>query len=246
VEEVYQRSPAEAIVAVASWTRATRLPVWRIHEVLRYARGLRRKRWERRAATVSLSRAGDRGPRGRYRTWLRPIRRGRDTVVPVGAAEAAARAGRSGRGPATRIGRGPLGRELLVFEVLAPARAPDGVSRGLQAQYAIHRIAEELRRAGAHRSALEPHAYAFGAGRRAHEEAGMSDGFVGAGIGYRRAAPGGAALVPSPGRTCSRIMPEHFYAHPEELDALAERYPLVFHCVGLSIGPPSMICTATR
>ena len=31
-------------------------------------------------------------------------------------------------------------------------------------------------------------------------------------------------------------MPEHFFAHPGEIDALAERYPLVFHCVGLSVG----------
>jgi len=63
----------------------------------------------------------------------------------------------------------------------------------------------------------------------------MSEGFVGAGIGYRRVHRA-ALLGPEPGPDLLEIMPEHFYAHPEELDALAERYPLVFHCVGLSIG----------
>lgn len=58
---------------------------------------------------------------------------------------------------------------------------------------------------------------------------------VGAGIGYRRSYRG-ALLGPEPGPDVLEVMPEHFYAHPEELDALAERYPLIFHCVGLSIG----------
>jgi uncharacterized protein (UPF0276 family) len=31
-------------------------------------------------------------------------------------------------------------------------------------------------------------------------------------------------------------MPEHFFAAPGDLDALAERYPLVFHSVSLSLG----------
>jgi uncharacterized protein (UPF0276 family) len=63
----------------------------------------------------------------------------------------------------------------------------------------------------------------------------MSGAFLGAGVGYRRAHRA-ALLGPDPGPDLLEVMPEHFYAHPEELDALADRYPLAFHCVGLSIG----------
>jgi uncharacterized protein (UPF0276 family) len=63
----------------------------------------------------------------------------------------------------------------------------------------------------------------------------MNGHFLGAGVGYRRAHRA-ALLGPEPGPDVLEVMPEHFYAHPDELDALAERYPLVFHCVGLSIG----------
>jgi len=63
----------------------------------------------------------------------------------------------------------------------------------------------------------------------------MTGPFLGAGVGYRRAHRA-ALLGPEPGPDVLEVMPEHFYAHPEELDALAERYPLVFHCVNLSIG----------
>lgn len=63
----------------------------------------------------------------------------------------------------------------------------------------------------------------------------MSARFLGAGIGYRRAYRE-ALLGPTPGPDVLEVMPEHFYARPDELAALAERYPLVFHAVGLSIG----------
>jgi uncharacterized protein (UPF0276 family) len=43
-------------------------------------------------------------------------------------------------------------------------------------------------------------------------------------------------LGPGPGPDVLEIMPEHFFAHPEDIDALADRYPLIFHCVGLSVG----------
>jgi uncharacterized protein (UPF0276 family) len=59
--------------------------------------------------------------------------------------------------------------------------------------------------------------------------------FLGAGVGYRRAHRA-ALLGPGPSPDVLEVMPEHFFAHPEEMDALAERYPLIFHCVGLSIG----------
>jgi uncharacterized protein (UPF0276 family) len=59
--------------------------------------------------------------------------------------------------------------------------------------------------------------------------------FLGGGVGYRRAHRA-ALLGPEPGPDVLEIMPEHFYARPGDVDALAERYPLVFHCVGLSVG----------
>jgi uncharacterized protein (UPF0276 family) len=59
--------------------------------------------------------------------------------------------------------------------------------------------------------------------------------FLGGGVGYRRAHRA-ALLGPGPGPDVLEIMPEHFYARPGDIDALAERYPLVFHCVGLSVG----------
>ena len=59
--------------------------------------------------------------------------------------------------------------------------------------------------------------------------------FLGGGVGYRRAHRA-ALLSAEPGPDVLEIMPEHFFAHPGELDALAERYPLIFHCVGLSVG----------
>ena len=55
------------------------------------------------------------------------------------------------------------------------------------------------------------------------------------GIGYRRAHRG-ALLGPALGPDVLEIVPEHFFADPAELDALAARYPLVFHSVGLSVG----------
>jgi uncharacterized protein (UPF0276 family) len=59
--------------------------------------------------------------------------------------------------------------------------------------------------------------------------------FLGGGVGYRRAHRS-ALLGAGPGPDVLEVMPEHFFAHPEELDALAERYPLVFHSVSLSVG----------
>ncbi|HEX2657865.1 MAG TPA: DUF692 domain-containing protein, partial [Polyangia bacterium] len=55
------------------------------------------------------------------------------------------------------------------------------------------------------------------------------------GIGYRRAHRA-ALLGPEAGPEILEIVPEHFFGAPDQLDALAERYPLVFHSVGLSVG----------
>jgi hypothetical protein len=60
-------------------------------------------------------------------------------------------------------------------------------------------------------------------------------GFVGGGIGYRRAHRT-ALLGAGPRPAVLEVMVEHFFADPQALDALGAVYPLVFHAVGLSIG----------
>jgi len=166
VEEVYRRSPGEAIVAVAELDARDTIARLETVEVLRYARGLRRKRWDDVAATVPLSVRVIGGLEGRYRTWLQAHPpEARDTVVAVGAAEALRALVDLAEDLHHDPGEAPWAAELLVFEVLGACSRADGVSRGLQAQYAIHRIVEELR-AGLVPidPPLEPHAYAFGAG----------------------------------------------------------------------------------
>jgi hypothetical protein len=165
VEEVYRRSPGEAIVAVAELDARQTLGGLDTSEILRFARGLRRKRWDDVAAAVPLSVRVIGGLEGRYRTWLQAHPpEAHDTVVPPGPAEALRAlmdlSGDLHQDP----GEAPWAAELLVFEVLAACSRADGVSRGLQAQYAIHSIVEELR-AGLVPidPPLAPHAYAFGA-----------------------------------------------------------------------------------
>ena len=58
--------------------------------------------------------------------------------------------------------------------------------------------------------------------------------WLGAGIGYRRAHH--AALLAGGGPRVLEILPDHFFANPGAIEALAERFTLVFHDVGLSIG----------
>jgi hypothetical protein len=59
--------------------------------------------------------------------------------------------------------------------------------------------------------------------------------FVGGGLGYRHAHRE-ALLNGDDGPDLLEVIPEQFFANPGELDVLAERYPLAFHCVGLSVG----------
>jgi hypothetical protein len=166
VEEVYRRSPGEAIVAVAELDARETIARLETAEVLRYARGLRRKRWEDVAVTVPLSVRVIGGLEGRYRTWLQAHPpEAHDTVVPVGAAEALRALVDLAEDLHHDPGEAPWAAELLVFEVLGACSRADGVSRGLQAQYAIHRIVEELRGGLVPIDPpVEPHAYAFGAG----------------------------------------------------------------------------------
>jgi len=60
--------------------------------------------------------------------------------------------------------------------------------------------------------------------------------FLGAGIGYRKAHHDALLDPEIPHPRVLEIIPDHFFAHPEMLAPLAERYAIVFHDVGLSIG----------
>lgn len=165
VGEMYRRSPDEAIGARAIHGARDTLGRLGPGEVLRYARGLRRKRWDDVAATVPLSARVIGGLEGRYDAWLQDHPpEARDTVMPPGAAEALRALSDLADDVRQDPGEAPWAAELLVFEVLGACSRADGISRGLQARYAIHQIAEELR------SGLVPidppqeaHAYAFGA-----------------------------------------------------------------------------------
>jgi uncharacterized protein (UPF0276 family) len=59
--------------------------------------------------------------------------------------------------------------------------------------------------------------------------------FLGAGLTYRPIHRE-TLLQDGIGPDILEIAPEDFYAQPSELEALAERYRLAFHCIGLSVG----------
>jgi hypothetical protein len=163
VEEVYRRSPSEAIMAVADPEARETLVRLEVPDVLRYARRLRRRRWDDVALHVPLSIRVIAGLENRYQSWLSahpPTTH--DTVVPSGAAEALRALADLTNDLFNDPGEAPWAAELLVFEVLGACSRADGVSRGLQAQYPIHEIAEELQ-AGLVPidPPLAPHAYAF-------------------------------------------------------------------------------------
>ena len=62
-------------------------------------------------------------------------------------------------------------------------------------------------------------------------------GFLGAGIGYRREHRDALlAATAEEAPAVLEVMPDHCFADPESIDALAARYPIVFHDVGLSLG----------
>ena len=58
-------------------------------------------------------------------------------------------------------------------------------------------------------------------------------GWVGAGIGYR--APHRGDLLAGGGPPVLEVLPDHFFAAPERLAPIAERYPFVLHDVGQSV-----------
>lgn len=59
--------------------------------------------------------------------------------------------------------------------------------------------------------------------------------WLGPGIGYRRRYRTALHTDEFPDLGVLEITPDHFFAHPEELERLAEKWPLVFHDVGSSV-----------
>jgi hypothetical protein len=138
-------------------------------DVVRYARGLRRKRWDDVEATVPLSARVVAGLGARYEAWLgrHPARANADGLPP-GPAEALRALPPLTRALAADPGEAPWAAELLTFEVLGACSRADGAPRGFVARHAIHEIAAELR-AGLIPvdPPAAPHRYAFdGAGVR--------------------------------------------------------------------------------
>ena len=62
-------------------------------------------------------------------------------------------------------------------------------------------------------------------------------GFLGGGVGYRHRLR--AQLLddgPGPRPAVLEVMPDHFFSAPAAVEPLADRYPIVLHDVGLSLG----------
>jgi hypothetical protein len=165
-EQVYRRTPGEAVVAVADASARAALAGLEVTDVLRYARGLRHKRWQDVAATVPLSVGVIAGLHACYDVWLsRHPAQAHDTLLPPGAAEALRALVDLVAELRDDPGEAPWAAELLVFETLSACSRVDGVARGLQSQYPIHAIVEELRGGLVPIDpAPEAYAYAFGRG----------------------------------------------------------------------------------
>jgi hypothetical protein len=164
---VYERAPAEAIAAVAPDAGVREaLAGLGVPDVARYARGLRRKRWEDLAATVPHSARVIGALSARYEAWLAAHPAvARDSVLPPGAAEGLRALAELTDGLSDDPGEAPWAAELLAFEVLAACSRADSVPRALEARHAVHAVIEELR-AGLIPvdPPVDPHRYAFGAG----------------------------------------------------------------------------------
>ena len=142
----------------------------------------------------------------------------------------------------------PWAAELLVCEVLAACSAEDGQERYARTRFDVQRIAADLRAgllpAAEGASGEAPYHHRFTPRPAANEGARMTvidarpDTFVGAGIGFRRRYRQAllGPLAPPERPALLEVVPEHFFAAPAELEALAERYPLVFHGIDLSLG----------
>jgi hypothetical protein len=164
VENVYRRMPGEAIAAVADQEARDDLGGLEPADIVRYARALRRRRWNDVAATVPFSVRVIAGLETRYEAWLTTHPpQAHDTIVPSGADEALRAVVDLAHELFSDPAEAPWAAELLVYEVLSACSRADGVARGLQAQYPIHTIVDELHegRVPADRQ-IEPHAYAFG------------------------------------------------------------------------------------
>jgi uncharacterized protein len=134
----------------------------------------------------------------------------------------------------------PYTADVLRFEVLRACSRRDGEERELVTDCALSAVLADLERGLLPTEAApgrERHRFRFE--RRAtvapSELTSREPGFVGTGIGYRGRYRS-ELLGPQPGPAVLEIVPDHFFGAPEAIDALAQRYALVFHDVGLSLG----------
>lgn len=206
----------------------------------RYAASLVAKRRGELERVVPLTRRVVPDVGVRYARWLaaHPAPP-RDDVLGPGEAEALRALPALARELETDESLVAYAADLFRFEVLRACSRRDGEPRALVTRFALSVLLPELERGVLPTEApelAETHRFAFehrGEARRPPVV--VDEHFVGAGIGYRgryRAE----LLASNDGPSLLEIMPDHFFARPEELDALAARFPLVFHDVGLSLG----------
>jgi hypothetical protein len=134
-------------------------------EVIRYARGLRNKRWHDVSATVPLATCVVSRLRARYDEWLAkhpPV--AEDTVLSPGAVEALRALDELARDVRDDPGEAPWAADLMGFEVLAACSRTDGLTRTLRTRYAVHAIVSDLRGGLIPLDPpIAPHIYTFGA-----------------------------------------------------------------------------------
>ena len=158
-----QDALAAVVTGAAYEADATPLAGLSGDDVARYARGLRRKRWQEVARSLPLSARVIVGLEARYDRWLcahPPV--ACDGVLPPGLAEASRALADLTRGLGADPGEASWAADLLAFEVAAGCARADGGRRELRARHAVHEIAAELRVGLVPVDPpLAPHAYVF-------------------------------------------------------------------------------------
>jgi len=159
----YVKAPAPTLARLAAPEVGGALGALDAAAVLRYARGLRHKRWDDVRATVPLSTRISPTLGARYQAWLAahpPA--AQDTVLPPGAAEALRALPALTHDLADDPGEASWAADLLAFETLRACARADGQPRTLHTQVAVHQLVDEL-----HAGLLpvdpprDPHRYAF-------------------------------------------------------------------------------------
>src|SRR5688572_20002306 len=205
----------------------------------RFARSLVSKRRAEFERVVPLTRKVCPDIGQRYGRWLElhpalPL----DHVLEPGQAEALRALAALTRELAEDESLVPYAADLFRFEVLRACSQRDGERRELVTSFALSDVVADLERGlllTEARARRETHRFSFqGVEPAPVKRLEISAHFVGAGIGYRaRYRAELLALETAP--SVLEIVPDHFFAAPAEIEALAARFALVFHDVGLSL-----------